>query len=86
MIKINRKNQVKLCGRPGRLLNVLCTFNLRPVSRGELLLRFSIETTSKKMLRNFLTEHHVDAILTFRALTNRLESAIKNKSNPNKSV
>ena len=38
------------------------------------------------MLRNFLTEHHVDAILTFRALTTRLESAIKNKSNPNKSV
>ena len=22
-------------GRPGRLLNVLCTFNLRPVSTGE---------------------------------------------------
>ena len=26
-------------GRPGRLLNVLCTFNLRPVSTGEADLR-----------------------------------------------
>ena len=25
--------------RPGRLLNVLCTFNLLPVSTGEFLLR-----------------------------------------------
>ena len=29
--------------RPGRLLNVLCTFNLRPVSMGRVI--FSLETT-----------------------------------------
>ena len=28
--------------RPGRLLNVLCTFNLRPVSTGKILTDFQI--------------------------------------------
>ena len=33
-------NEHKLFSRrPGRLLNILCTFNLRPVSRGEADLR-----------------------------------------------
>ena len=29
-------------GRPGRLLNVLCTLNLRPVSTGEVDLRIAL--------------------------------------------
>ena len=34
--KLNVHKTVR--GRPGRLLNVLCTFNLRPVSTGHNLL------------------------------------------------
>ena len=37
--------------RPGRLLNVLCTFNLRPVSTG-----FKIYDTTKRIYRQLLTK------------------------------
>ena len=36
--------------RPGRLLNLLCTFNLRPVSTGILVLR---QTDKQAMLENY---------------------------------
>ena len=34
MKKLSKTDPVDT-GRPGRLLNVLCTFNLRPVSKGK---------------------------------------------------
>ena len=37
--------------RPGGLLNVLCTFNLRPVSRGNLIARQCNRNTHTKMRR-----------------------------------
>ena len=43
--------------RPGRLLNVLCTFNLRPVSTGKYNLnfvKFGIQSRVNKLILNIL--------------------------------
>ena len=41
MKKLSNTDPVET-GRPGRLLNVLCTFNLRPASTGEADLKKSV--------------------------------------------
>ena len=47
-------------GRPGRLLNVLCTFNLRPVSTGEADLKKAllIKKACTSSLAKFPVSHH----------------------------
>ena len=55
-------NVHKTCRRlPGRVLNILCTFDLRHVSRGIL-----VETTAKRS--TFQTEIHVDELKSIKLL------------------
>ena len=48
-VDIVRKLNVQktFCRRPGRLLNVLCTFNLRPVSTGKSIYKVGNEDIKK---------------------------------------
>ena len=64
--------------RPGRLLNALCTFNLRPVSTGEVfykkgILKYFARFTGKQLCRNFF----FNKVAGLRVVTLLKETPIK---------